>query len=234
MADADKERLLAAQAAVRYVRDGMCLGLGTGSTASHAIRLIGERIRQEGLKLRAVPTSRRSEELARQVGIPLVTLSEVRALDLAIDGADEVDLRFRAIKGAGGGAILHERVVASASAQFIIIADSSKQVDAIGKVPVPVEVLRFAWPVVAERLARLGATPVLRQAAGAPFLTDEQNFILDCRFPSLEDPEAVADALRRTPGVVDHGLFLGYPDVVIFGRGEGVEIHPVPGARRER
>jgi len=232
MADYEGEKRRAAEAAVAFVRDGMTLGLGTGSTATYAIRRIGERIRREGLKLRAVPSSERSRALAEAEGIPLVTFAEVKRLDLTIDGADEVDPAFRMIKG-GGGALLRERVVASASEQVIIACDSRKKVATLGAFPLPVEVMPFAWPLVQEQLAKRGGRLELRRdAAGQPFITDGQHVILDWHLGRIEDPERLSQQIRRLPGVVDHGLFLGYPNVVIFGHEDRVEtFNATPGDR---
>jgi ribose 5-phosphate isomerase A len=233
MADLDREKFLAAQAAVALVTDGMSVGLGTGSSAAHAVKLLGERVRA-GLKIRGIPTSSRTRELAQQVGIPLVTFSDTTALDLTIDGADEIDPAFQLIKG-GGGALLHERIVAAASGRFVVISDSTKRVPHLGRFPVPVEVLQFASPLVAKELGKLGVTPALRKdAKGAPYLTDEHNHILDCPFGRIDRPAEIAAAIRAMPGVVDVGLFINYPDVVFIGEGERAVRLDVPrsGPRR--
>lgn len=234
MPDYEKEKRLAAEAAVRYVADGMTLGLGSGSTATYVIQFLGERIQREGLKLRGVPSSSQTRDLARQVGIPLVGFEDVTRLDLTIDGADEVDPAYRLLKG-GGGALLYERIVAFASDRVVIACDSRKEVDALGAFPLPVEVVKFAWPLVAARISAMGAQPALRKRiSGEPFVTDEGHYILDCRFGKMANPDTTAEALRRLPGVVDHGLFIGYPDVVIFGRGDGVDVRTVPPGPRKR
>src|SRR5438309_271773 len=180
------EKEAAARASIEMVRDGDIVGLGTGSTAAYAVRFLGERVRA-GLKIRGIPTSIHTRELAASIGIPLTTLDEFQAIDVTIDGADEVDPELRLIKG-GGGALLREKIVASASRKLVIIADSTKQVATPGKFPVPVEVIKFAETLVAKKLAGLGAAVTVRGASsGKPFLTDEGNHILDCEFGRISD-----------------------------------------------
>lgn len=223
MADADAEKRLAADRAVAYVEDGMRVGLGTGSTAAHAIRLLAERVRN-GLRIHGVPTSRRTEELASSLGIPLVTFAQATCLDVTIDGADEFDPNLDLIKG-GGGALLHEKIVAAASREFLVICDSQKKVAALGAFPLPVEVIPFGWQVVAERLRELGAEPTLRRtSAGEPFVTDEANHILDCRFAGPFDAKETARRLDEIVGVVEHGLFVGMATRVLVGQGSDVAV----------
>jgi ribose 5-phosphate isomerase A len=221
----DQEKIAAARSSLRFVRDGHIVGLGTGSTAAYAIQFLGERVRQ-GLKIIGIPTSKRSADLATTLAIPLATLDDYQHIDVTIDGADECDSELRLIKG-GGGALLREKVVASASRQLVIITDSGKQVRVLGKFPLPVEVIPFAQAVVAERIAALGASVTLRQYAyGNPFITDEGHHILDCHFERISDPTVLALQLSQMPGVVEHGLFIGMADVVLVGRGEEVlELH---------
>ena len=217
----DQEKEAAARASLRFVRDGDIVGLGTGSTAVYAVRFLGERV-QAGLKIRGIPTSIHTQELATSLGIPLTTLDEVQEIDVTIDGADEFDPQLRLIKG-GGGALLREKIVASATKKFVIIADSSKQVPMLGKFPVPVEVIKFAEALVAKKIAALGAAVTARGAAsGKPFTTDEGNHILDCNFGQIADPAALARELEGMPGVVEHGLFIGMAAVALIGRGDGV------------
>ena len=217
----DQEKKLAARASLQFVRDGDVVGLGSGSTAAYAVRFLGERVRA-GLKIRGISTSVRTQNLAACLGIPLTTLEEVQRIDVTIDGVDEFDSELRLIKG-GGGALLHEKIVASASRQVIIIADSSKQVYVLGKVPLPVEVIRFAEALVSEKISVLGATVRLRKdGAGKPFITEEQNHILDCHFGQIPDPPALAHTLSEIPGVVEHGLFINLADVVLLGKGSEV------------
>jgi ribose 5-phosphate isomerase A len=222
----DLEKTAAARASLRFVRDGMTLGLGTGSTAAHAVRFLGEQVRA-GLKIRGIPTSVHTQELAASLGIPLTTLDEFQqtdfqGIDVDIDGADEFDPQLHLIKG-GGGALLREKIIASASRQVVIIADSSKQVAVLGKFPLPVEVIPFAQPLVAKRITALGATVNLRKDAKEnPFITDEGHHILDCSFGQIPDPPALARKLSDMPGVVEHGLFIDLATVVLCAKGENV------------
>jgi ribose 5-phosphate isomerase A len=203
---ADTDKALAAAAAVAEVRDGMLVGLGTGSTATHAIRALGERV-AAGLGVRAVATSRASDALARRLGIAMLDFADVPRVDLTIDGADAIDARLFAVKGAGG-AMLREKVVAAASDRMVVIADGSKRVAAIGAARVPVELLPFAC---ASLLAALGEGATLRMQDGAPYATDNGNWIADCRF-ALDDPGGTAAWLDGIPGVLGHGLFLSEVD----------------------
>jgi ribose 5-phosphate isomerase A len=217
----DLEKAAAARASLRFVRDGMTLGLGTGSTAAHAVRFLGEQVRA-GLKVRGIPTSVHTQELAASLGIPLTTLDECQQIDVDIDGADEFDPQLHLIKG-GGGALLREKIIASASRQVVIIADSSKQVAVLGEFPLPVEVIPFAQPLVAKRITALGATVKLRQdTKGNPFITDEGHHILDCSFGQIPDPPTLARTLSDMPGVVEHGLFIDLATVVLCAKGENV------------
>jgi ribose 5-phosphate isomerase A len=218
----DREKEAAGQASLRFVRDGDIVGLGTGATAAYAVRFLGEKVRA-GLKIRGIPTSVQTRELAAGLGIPLTTLDEFQQVDITIDGADEVDPELRLIKG-GGGALVREKIVASASRQLVIIADSTKQVPALGKFPLPVEVIPFAQVLVAKKIAALGASVKVRQRAeGNPFVTDEGHHILDCSFGRISDPAALARELQDMPGVVEHGLFIGMADAVLIGKASGVQ-----------
>jgi ribose 5-phosphate isomerase A len=217
----DLEKAAAARASLRFVRDGMTLGLGTGSTAAHAVRFLGEQVKA-GLKIRGIPTSVHTGELAASLGIRLTTLDECQQIDVDIDGADEFDPQLHLIKG-GGGALLREKIIASASRQVVIIADSSKQAAVLGKFPLPVEVIPFAQPLVAKRITVLGASVKLRQdAKGNAFVTDEGHHILDCHFGQIPDPPALARKLSDMPGVVEHGLFINLASVVLVAKGENV------------
>jgi ribose 5-phosphate isomerase A len=220
----DQEKEAAARASLRFVKDGQVVGLGTGSTAAYFIRLLGERV-NDGLRIRGIPTSERSQELAGSLGIPLTTLDECQEIDLTVDGADEVDEQLRLIKG-GGGALLREKIVASATKQLVIVADATKRVPVLGRFPLPVEVIKFAQALVAKRIEGLGAEVRLRREAnGNPYLTDENNYILDCRFGRIPDADQLAGRLSNMPGVVEHGLFLGMASVVIVASGsETIEL----------
>ncbi|KQS02125.1 ribose 5-phosphate isomerase [Sphingomonas sp. Leaf357] len=203
---ADDDKRLAAIAAAAEIDAGMIVGLGTGSTAAHLIAHLGERVRA-GLKITAVATSLATEAAARAAGIAVLPLDDIAEIDIAIDGVDEIDGQARAIKGAGG-AMLREKIVATAARRMIAIADGSKRVAMLGHAPVPVEVLPLARAFVADRIARLGATPVLRLRDGRPWRTDQDNLILDSKFPGAFDPLATAAQLAAIPGLLGHGLFL--------------------------
>jgi ribose 5-phosphate isomerase A len=221
----DQEKGAAARASLRFVQDGQVVGLGTGSTAAHFIRMLGEKVKN-GLRVRGIPTSVRSKELAASLGIPLVTLDECQAIDVTVDGADEVDPQLRLIKG-GGGALLREKIVASATKKVIIVADVTKRVPVLGRFPLPVEVVQFAQALLAKRIAALGAEVRLRRASdGNPYVTDENNHILDCHFGQIRDPDRLARELSDMPGVVEHGLFIGMANTVLIANGsEIIELH---------
>ncbi len=217
----DQEKEAAARASLRFIKDGQVVGLGTGSTAAHFIQLLGEQVKQ-GLHVRGIPTSVRSKQLAESLGIPLTTLDECQEIAVTVDGADEVDPQLRLIKG-GGGALLREKIVASATKQLVIVADASKQVKMLGKFPLPVEVIRFSQALVSKRITALGANVQLRvDNSGKPFVTDENNHILDCHFGEIRDPEALARQLSDMPGVVEHGLFIGMASVALLARGSEI------------
>ncbi|MEK5236829.1 ribose-5-phosphate isomerase RpiA [Paenibacillus sp. FSL L8-0470] len=210
---------LAAEKAVEYVEDGMKVGLGTGSTAYWAIRKLGERV-QQGLKITAVATSRASEEQARELGIPLVAFGDVDHLDLTIDGADELDGQLQLIKG-GGGALLREKIVAMGSTRMIVVADESKAVETLGKFPLPVEIVPFAWEWTVAELAKLGCKPELRRSGDELYKTDNGNYIADCGFEAIASAPELAKSLQGIPGVVEHGLFIGIADLAIIGKNDG-------------
>jgi len=218
----DQEKEAAARASLRFVREGNIVGLGTGSTAAYAVRFLGERVRS-GLKIRGIPTSVQTKELAVGLGIPLTTLDEFQQIDVTIDGTDEVDPGLQLIKG-GGGALLREKIVASASRQLVIIADSTKQVPTLGKFPLPVEVIPFAQAFVAKKIAALGASvKIRRRADGNLFASDEGHHILDCSFGRISAPAALARELESMPGVVEHGLFIDMASVVLLAKGTDVK-----------
>jgi ribose 5-phosphate isomerase A len=210
---------LAAEKAVEYVEDGMKIGLGTGSTAYWAIRKLGERV-QEGLKITAVATSQASEDQARELGIPLVAFSDIDSLDLTIDGADELDSRLQLIKG-GGGALLREKIVAMGSTRMIVVADESKAVSTLGKFPLPVEIVPFAWEWTLAALKKLGCSAELRRSGEELYKTDNGNYIADCRFEVIASAPELALSLQDIPGVVEHGLFIGIADMAIIGKNDG-------------
>ncbi len=214
---------VAGRRAAEFVTDGMTVGLGTGSTVYFTLVQLAERIQSESLAIRGVPTSVDTERKARELEIPLVELADIGSIDLTIDGADEIDPDFNLMKG-GGGALLREKVVAYISEREVIVVGRAKLVERLGTTfLLPVEVVPFARPVVARELTRLGATPNLRVTdPGAPYMTDNGNEILDCRFEGgIEDPAALEIALGRIPGVVETGLFVGLAHVVVIGNDDG-------------
>ncbi len=223
----DKAKFVAARRAVAYVENGMKLGLGTGSTAAWMVRCLAERIREEGLRVVGVPTSTRTAELARQLGVPVASLDEVKWLDLTIDGADEVDQALNLIKG-GGAALLQEKIVATASDQMIVIADWAKDVAQLGAFPLPVEVIPFGWQttkaLVEELLVSLDVLSrdvTLRMNGDSPLVTDEANYILDLHLRRIGNPRQLAMVLNQIPGVVENGLFIDICDIVVLGHSDG-------------
>ena len=222
MLSADESKRQAALRSMEYVKDGMRVGLGTGTTSKHVLELLGERVRA-GLQIVGVPTSRAAAELARQQGIELGTFAEVGELDIAIDGADEVGPELALIKG-GGGALLHEKIVATAAREFVVVVGEGKVVAMLGRFPLPVEVVPFAGPLVEAKLAQMGGSPVLRSNGDEPYLTDEGNWIFDCHFGSIPNPRKTAAELRAIVGVVEHGLFLDTATRVIVADAQGVSV----------
>lgn len=216
----------AAERAVELVEDGMVLGLGTGSTARFALEALAERRRRGELKdIVGVPTSVATQQAAELLGIPLSTLEHRPSIDLTLDGADEVDPSLDLIKGLGG-ALLWEKIVASASRRLVILVDETKLVDRLGqKAPLPVEVVPFGWKTHVDAVRALGGEPALRTRNGQPFRTDGGHYVLDCRFPDgIADPEAVEHGLRARVGVVETGLFLGLATTVVVGTEDGPRI----------
>ncbi|NBZ89458.1 ribose-5-phosphate isomerase RpiA [Stagnihabitans tardus] len=227
LSPADKAKFVAAKRACDYVQTGMKVGLGTGSTAAWMVRCLGERVREEGLKIVGVPTSTRTAELARQVGIQVVSLDEAKWLDLTIDGADEFDPQLALIKG-GGAALLQEKIVATASDQMIVIADAAKEVATLGAFPLPVEVIPFGWQttkaLIEETLVALDVMNrevSLRMNGDRPLITDESNYIVDLHLKRIGNPRQLALVLNQIPGVVENGLFIDICDVVVIGHSDG-------------
>jgi ribose 5-phosphate isomerase A len=216
----DAKRRAGARGA-EFVEDGMAIGLGTGTTAHWLVERLAERVREEGLRVRCVPTSRRTEEHARSLGLPLVTFAEVGRLDVAIDGADEIGPGLALIKG-GGGALLREKLVARAARRFVVIADAAKRVEVLGRFPLPVEVVPFAWELTARRVAEVTEVePVLRRdERGEIYFTDNGNYVLDCRCGEIRDPERAERALKLLTGVVECGLFVNMADVAVVATDE--------------
>jgi ribose 5-phosphate isomerase A len=221
----DEAKALVGKRAAEFVEEGMAVGLGTGSTATLFIKALGERVRA-GLKIRCVASSDASHALAASLGMDVVSLAELSELDLYIDGADEVGPGLALIKG-GGGALLREKIVASAAKEFIVVVDSTKVVETLGRFPLPVEVVKMALPLVQRKLADLGLNPALRRREDAAYLTDEGNFILDCVCGQIPNPEKTAAAIRGVVGVVEHGLFLKMASVALIAGDGGVrELRP--------
>ena len=217
----DEAKALVGERAVQFVEDGMAVGLGTGTTATAFIHALGEQVRQ-GLRIRCVASSEASKQLGLSLGMDVVDLEELPELDVYIDGADEVGPQLSLIKG-GGGALLREKIVASAAKKFVVVADSTKLVETLGRFPLPVEVVKMALPLVERRLDDLGLRPKLRRHPdGSIYMTDEDNFILDCACGEIPEPEETAAEIRGIVGVVEHGLFLGMASMVLVAGDEGV------------
>lgn len=230
----DKAKFVAAKKATEYVKTGMKVGLGTGSTAAWLVQCLGEKVRNESLRIKGVPTSSRTAQLAREVGIEVISLDEAKWLDLTIDGTDEYDGDLNLIKG-GGGAHLQEKIVATASDQMIVIADPTKRVETLGAFPLPVEVIPFGWQttktLIEETLIGmdvLGQTTSLRMNGDAAFITDEGNHILDLHLNRSGNARQLSLVLNQIPGVVENGLFIDICDAVIIGYGDGrVEVNDI-------
>jgi ribose 5-phosphate isomerase A len=227
--NAEAQKRAAAARAVEFVRPGMKLGLGTGSTAKHFVDLLGERVKA-GLDVICVPTSEATHAQAKSLGIPLTTLDDTPALDLTVDGADEIDPKLNLIKG-GGGALLREKIVAAASARMIVISDPSKLVQTLGRFPLPVEVTPFGYTatrIAVEKaissLQKPGTLSLRKGKDGHPFVTDGGHWIIDAALARIDDPEAMAHALSGIPGVMEHGLFVGLAALVIIGGPDGIKI----------
>lgn len=223
--DVDGLKRQAGLRALELVRDGMTLGLGSGTTAELCVRELGARVAR-GLRVVGVPSSRKIERVAREAGVPLADLNHVGRIDLTFDGADEVDLSSLNLVKGRGGSLLREKLVAVASDEEVIIVDEGKLVGTLGeRMPVPIEVVVFGWRRTAAAIERLGGRPRLREQDGSPFRTDEGHYILDTRFEPIADPERLAAEIKGLVGVVEHGLFVGLADrVIVAGRG-GVAVH---------
>ncbi|MFM7085264.1 MAG: ribose-5-phosphate isomerase RpiA [Hyphomicrobium sp.] len=227
----DIMKIAAAERALTYVVPGMTLGLGTGSTSAYFVDLLAKKI-QTGLKVLCVPTSEKTKIQAEKHRIPLTTLEDVPFLDLTVDGADEIDKDLRLIKG-GGGALLREKIVATASDRMVVIADETKLVQNLGAFPLPVEVVQFGLKSTLNMIEMLasdagcqGEIRLRVNADGTPFCTDSGNYLIDCAFGHIKDPESLDEALKFVPGVVENGLFLGVADLVIIGSPQGIkELH---------
>ena len=208
------EKKIVAKKALDYVKDGMTVGLGSGSTASLVIKYIGELVRN-GLKIRGIPTSEITKNKAITEKIPIIDFKNISKIDICIDGVDEIDKKLNMIKG-GGGALLREKIVASASEKYIIIGDSSKMVNRLGNFPLPVEVIPFGFEVILEKLEGLGLEPKLRYEKNNPFITDEGNYIIDCNIKEKKGLKKLQHTLNQITGIVENGLFLNMCDLLII------------------
>ncbi|PEJ75923.1 ribose 5-phosphate isomerase A [Bacillus wiedmannii] len=213
---------LAGEYATNFVKDGMKVGLGTGSTVYWLIQKLGERVK-EGLSFQAVPTSKETEVLAKQLNISLISLNDVQSLDLTIDGADEIDANLQLIKG-GGGALLREKIVATSSKELIIIADESKLVTHLGTFPLPIEIIPFSWKQTERKIQSLGCQTTLRLKNNETFITDNNNMIIDCIFPhNITSPTNLHTQLKMITGVVETGLFVNMTSKAIIGTKNGIK-----------
>jgi ribose 5-phosphate isomerase A len=227
--DGDSLKMLAAARAMEFVKPGMKLGLGSGSTASKFVELLGAQVKA-GLDIVAVPTSETTRALAERYGIPLTTLDDYPELDLTVDGTDEIDADLRLIKG-GGGALLREKIVAMASERMVVIAEATKRVEQLGAFPLPIEIVPFGAratlrmiEAAAEDVGSSGAISLRKITGGENFISDNGNFIVDCAFGSIMDPESLGDVLEMIPGVVEHGLFIGIADTAVLAGPEGLQV----------
>ena len=217
--DLEREKRVAAETVARWIPDGARIGIGSGTTSAYFIRALGARVREEGLRVSGIPTSIASEELARSVGIPLLEPASGLRLDFTVDGADEITPELHLIKG-GGGKLFREKVIATASRFLLVIADSSKPVRVLGTMPLPVEVIPFSAPWVADRIAALGGSPIRREHEGVPAITDQGNWLFDCHFRAIPDPALLDSELKRIPGVLENGLFLGLAKLAVVADGD--------------
>ncbi|RDW22472.1 ribose 5-phosphate isomerase A [Oceanobacillus arenosus] len=218
----DLEKKLAAEASIDFIKDGMVVGLGSGSTVNWMVRKLGEKVKQ-GLNIRGIPSSKKTERLALEVGVPLTDFASVDCIDIAIDGADEIDGNLNLLKG-GGGSLVREKVVDVNADQFIVIIDQSKVVEELGELPLPIEVLQFGWEIIAKKIAELGGETVIRIKDEKRFISDNGNYILDCKFGKITKPEELHEKLKLLTGVVETGIFTNMVDKVIIGRKDEVEV----------
>lgn len=216
------EKKVVGEFAASYIKDGMTVGLGTGSTVAFLIKKLGERVKKENLHIRAVSTSSSTSELAKSLNIQVLDLNDVPSIDLTIDGVDEFDPKFNGIKG-GGGALLYEKIVARASDYNIWIADAGKEVSALGAFPLPVEVLPFGYKHTFRKLEAMGLSPEVRYRDGGIYVTDSHHYIIDCHVKTIPDPDALSATLNSLPGVMENGLFIGIADEILLANGTEVK-----------
>ena len=220
----------AAEKSLEFIQDGDTVGLGTGSTVRYLLEALAPRVK-EGLRIQGVPTSRETAALATELQIPLLSDEGDWEIDVAIDGADEVDPHVNLIKG-GGGALLREKIIAANAKKFVVIVDGGKQVSALGLAfPLPVEVIPFGWTSTARKIEQLGAQATLRQKDGKTFVTDNQNYILDIQYGEIANPSELEQLLNGIPGVVENGLFVAMTSVLIVSSSQGVRVHTPPSSR---
>nr|WP_276537557.1 ribose 5-phosphate isomerase A [Oceanobacillus jeddahense] len=205
----------AAEKAAEKVKDGMVLGIGSGSTVNYMLKKLAKRMEEEGLQIKGIPSSKKTEKLANELGIPLTTFAENSKIDLAIDGADEIDEHLQLSKG-GGGSLVREKMVDSIADYFIVIAGEDKLVKSLGEFPLPVEVVPFGWELTEKRLANLGCQTALRYQEDERFISDNGNYIIDCQFEIIDDPEKLHSEIKSLLGVVETGLFVNIADEVII------------------
>jgi len=217
------DKVIAAEEAVKYVKNGMTLGLGSGSTVNWFLRKLSVRVK-EGLEIQGIPSSKKTEKLAKELGIPLIDFSGTTHIDLAIDGADEIDSSLNLIKG-GGGSLVREKVVDACADELIIIADASKMVSQLGTFPLPIEVLPFGFEVTVENIKKLGGTSNLRRKDDQIFVSDNGNYIIDCSFGPINDAVTLHEKLIQMVGVIDTGIFAGMADKVIVARNGEIELY---------
>lgn len=222
MTKQEETKKLVGRESVKFIKSGMKVGLGTGSTMYYVLEKLGELVK-EGLEIEGIPTSNATAELAEQFGVPLTNFSKVQELDIAIDGADEVDSNLQLIKG-GGGALLREKIVAAAAKEFYVIVDDSKMVTHLGAFHLPVEIIPFAWEVTAKHIAALGCDLELRKVDGDVFISDNGNYILDCDFGQIHSPKKLESDLRKIVGVVETGLFIDMAKKVLVGKDGQVNV----------
>ncbi|MHA6250778.1 ribose-5-phosphate isomerase RpiA [Oceanobacillus sp. CAU 1775] len=218
----DMQKKLAAEKSVDFIKDDMIIGLGSGSTVNWMIHKLGEKVKA-GLRVEGIPSSKKTERLANEVGIPLTDFSRVERIDIAIDGADEVDSDLNLLKG-GGGSLVREKIVDGYAKELIIIVDESKLVEQLGTFMLPVEVLPFGWEVTARRIAAIGGTPTIRTRGGERFLSDNGNYILDCDFGLIKNPEELHTRLKQLTGVVETGIFPNMTSKLIVAQANGVKV----------
>lgn len=208
LTEQENQKKLVGEAAVKYIENGMIVGLGSGSTVNWMLQSLAKRIEEENLQIECIPTSKKTEKLANELGIPLIDESSIKKIDLAIDGADEVDPQYNLVKG-GGGSLVREKIIDTAAKEFIVIADESKLVSKLGAFKLPVEVIPFGWELTAQRIEELGGAVSLRNKGNGPFISDNGNYILDCDFGEINNPAELHHQIKSLVGVVETGLFVG-------------------------